>query len=88
MRYSEIEWYWKALAWAIFLAIMAVVWWFFYNLVYVWLPREAAAMLGALGLGLGLGFVLGEWNSRRSQHRHAGARTRSNQRIDQRLDDF
>ncbi len=87
MRYSEIEWYWKALTWVVFLCMMAVVWWFFYQLAYVWLPREAAAMLGALMLGLGLGFVLGEWSGR-SKHRHAGAGTRSNQGIDQRLDDF
>lgn len=70
MRYSQIGWQWKLMAWAIFLSMMAVVWWFFYNLAYVWLPREIAALLGFLILGLGVGFVIGEKSARRDRDRN------------------
>jgi hypothetical protein len=85
MKYSQIEWYWQALAWILFAAGMLAVYWFLYNLVYVWLPTDIAAMLGFLIGGLAFGFNLGRWSLRREYRnsRPAGSTERAaNQRFD------
>lgn len=89
MRYSQLEWPWKLLAVVLFFATIAAVWWFMYNLTYVWLPDAVAGALGLVVLGFTIGinlggYLWGGWYQGGDRRPAAG----TNQRIDKRLDTF
>lgn len=57
---SDWEWYWKLFAIVLFAAIMAGLAWFFRHLVYDWLPKEVAAILGFSFGAFAAGYLLGQ----------------------------
>lgn len=65
MRLLDRHWPWQLLAIVLFAIAMWIVVWVGQKFVYEWLPREIAAMLGALIVGFLGGIWFHKWLLRR-----------------------